>query len=83
MNRPTISSETGRYGLENEALVFNCSIECTYEVYVDIKWSLPNDNIAVKVRTIAIQIKISEFSFDSNVTGKSNKYNLIVCRANT
>lgn len=46
------SSSFDNYGIEGGNLELNCSVECESGAKLDMKWILPNSNIAITVRML-------------------------------
>lgn len=52
VSTPVITSKTDDYGIEDGALELNCSVEYNIGTKIEMKWMLPNNNIAIEVRKI-------------------------------
>lgn len=46
---PKLVSKTGDHGIEGGKLELNCTVEAERGAKLEIKWKLPNNNIAIEV----------------------------------
>lgn len=49
------SSSDDNYGIERCNLELNCTVECEKGEILDMKWILPNSNIAMRVRMMKFE----------------------------
>lgn len=49
VSKPSITSKSGDYGIENDQLELNCTVEAQLGANFNINWMLPNDEIALQV----------------------------------
>lgn len=73
VNKPIIVSKTENYGIEGKQLELTCSVECELGTKLTIRWELPNEGIAEKVR----------FSLDDQNIANRNDFNDISGGTNT
>lgn len=58
LSEPTIISKTAEFGVKNGHLELNCTVETAWSNRLEMKWELPNENIAKKVWIHANTLKV-------------------------